>query len=312
MSRNRDRSEQFKVRDASSYDAVTEEFDRYAERYSTPLAMRVVALAQLEPSDRVLDVGTGTGIVALTAARALGQNGRVVGIDLSDGMLRMAKEKAAATGLSERVEFGKMDGEALDFDDQSFDAVVSLFTLLHFPHPEIALRQMYRVLRPGGCVVVGLGSGPPILSLAGLARRVGQIRDFTQRFFGRCLTAPDFLNQLVERHLVGGDQPEESVLAGSHLGRPSSVRTLVKEAGFARLHGVWQGHRAEFDTAEEFWELQATYSSFARKRLARAEPEAIQALKKEFLTACRAVQERGGRLVYSYAALFVVGRRPRP
>src|SRR5438094_406292 len=96
---------EFKTKDAGSYDAVAEGFDRFSQRMSLALARRCVALASLSSADRVLDVGTGTGIVALEAAGAVGHNGSILGIDLSDGMLHTAIRKAQQRSADDRVTF---------------------------------------------------------------------------------------------------------------------------------------------------------------------------------------------------------------
>jgi hypothetical protein len=70
------------------------------------------------------------------------------------------------------------------------------------------------------------------------------------------------------------------------------------------------GRTAELETPEEFWELQATNSSRVRKRLGSIEPETVDSLRQEYLDHCRKVVERGGKLVYPYAALFVTARMP--
>ena len=160
----------YKQIDAASYDDIAAEFDRLTERFSTPIAMRMIELAQLKPSDCILDVGTGTGLVALRVARLLA-GGRVIGIDHSRGMIGQACAKTSRLGLGEVVAFRQMDAERLEFPDQSFDVVLSLYALFHFPDPLRALGEMHRVLRPGGHIVIGVEAGRHC-SLAGASGRV--------------------------------------------------------------------------------------------------------------------------------------------
>jgi SAM-dependent methyltransferase len=300
----------FKVRDASSYDSVVGEFDRFTKLLTSPLARRMVELARPGSGDRILDVGTGTGIVALEAAR-YANVGRVVGIDLSEGMLKAASVKAMRTELAEVAEFQKMDAEALALEDGSFDVVLSLFALLHFPNPLSALREMFRVLRPGGRVVVAIGSGARLFSLDGLLHRAKRLPDLLAGFCGRQLTAPGFLNGLVERHFPETHDPEETALAKHGASRADQVIPLVRGAGFEVMSSHWQGHRVSFERAEEYWEIQRTFSSVARKRLTNGDPEKVKVLKREFLERCNRVQSRGGSLVYPIAAFFLVCRRPQ-
>ena len=151
------------------------------------MADRLLELSHLEPTDHVLDIDTGTGLVALRASSCL-PSGRVIGIDHSPGMLG-ARAKARRRGIGNAVSFRQMDAERLEFSDGSFDVVLSLYALLHFHEPLVALREMHRVLRPGGRIVIGVGRGPSLLSWNAVIEGVKRMRDLVGAARGRLLTA---------------------------------------------------------------------------------------------------------------------------
>ena len=303
-------STKFKSQDASSYDPLTAEFDRFTRRLTQPLAERMIDLAKLLPSERVLDLGTGTGIVALAAARTANFQGGITAVDLSEGMLSAAKSRALQEGLSSRVAFSRMDAEALALKNAAFDVALSLFALLHFPNPLMALRELFRVLRPGGRLVLAVGSGPAWASRNGLTEGVKFLRRSLAIRRKKLLTGPSSLNELTARLLEGHADQEESSLAREGRKRTQKVPRLIREAGFRGVKTSWRGAEAVIDAPEEFWDLQRTFSSFSRKRLLHADARQAEAVRAEFLKICRDVQAHGGRLTYPYGALFVVAKRP--
>jgi ubiquinone/menaquinone biosynthesis C-methylase UbiE len=290
----------YKQLDAASYDEAAAEFDRISERFVTPLASTLLGLARLTPVDRVLDVGTGSGLVALGAA-PLVTSGKVVGIDHSPGMLERASAKARRWGLGNNVSFRQMDAEKLEFPDRSFDKVLSLYALLHFPEPLRALREMHRVLTPGGRLVIGVGSGPSPLSWSGVVQIARRMVDFVGTARGRLLTAPDFLHRLMVEHRMA---PEEMHPTHRHL----RIAHMLRQAAFARIHRSWQGRREELDPME-FWDVQVVYASAERIRLQQASVQDVDALKQDFFPRCRRIRADGGKLIYRHAAMFYTATR---
>ena len=114
---------------------------------------RLVELARLRPGKSVLDVGCGTGTLAIAAKRRVGLAGNVHGIDASPEMIARATRKAKKAGLD--ITFRTAIVEALPFPDRQFDAVLSTLMLHHLPRPtrEQCAREMRRVLKPGGRVL---------------------------------------------------------------------------------------------------------------------------------------------------------------
>jgi ubiquinone/menaquinone biosynthesis C-methylase UbiE len=302
--------ETFKVKDASSYDPVVEDFDLFSRRLSMPLVDRMIALAHPDRAARILDIGTGTGQVALEIAPHVLPGGQVVGVDLSDGMLSAAKSKATQRGLVQEVEFCRMDGESLGFKDRSFDVVVSLFALLHFPRPLVAVAEMFRVLRPGGRIVIAVGSRAPLFSFSFLVQGLKRLHALELQKRGKLLLAPSFLDSLVRKHLPDAPDPEETSLAHQNLNRTHKVVSIIQDAKFIDIRTSWYGHEARFDTPEEFWSIQRTFSSFARKRIASASTDQLNRLQREFFEACGKVHARGGELRYPFAGFYVAARRP--
>ena len=111
--------------------------------------------AALQPGERVLDVACGTGLVSFAAARAVGPAGGVVGVDLSGRMVEAARQRGEGTALT-NVRFERMGAEQLALDDAGFDVVLCALGLMYMPDPAEAMREMRRVLRPGGRVVAAV------------------------------------------------------------------------------------------------------------------------------------------------------------
>jgi ubiquinone/menaquinone biosynthesis C-methylase UbiE len=149
---------------------VYEEF--FVPALFQPWARRVVNAAAIQPGHRVLDVACGTGVVARAAAEKVKPNGSVTGLDMNESMLEVAARKAPW------IEWRNGRAEALPFESNSFDAVVCQFGLTFFENPPLAIKEMERVLHPGGHLAVAVWA--PIEKSPGYA----QLADLLQRLFG--------------------------------------------------------------------------------------------------------------------------------
>jgi ubiquinone/menaquinone biosynthesis C-methylase UbiE len=126
---------------------------------TAPVSERMLDLACLQPGMRVLDLASGMGEPSLRAARRVGPSGFVLGTDLSEGMLEVAREKARAQALS-NIEFRAADAETLEVPEQSFDEATVRWGLMYMPRPERALERLWRALRPSGRMVCACWAGP--------------------------------------------------------------------------------------------------------------------------------------------------------
>ena len=141
------------------------------ERGAQKVSDKIVELAEIKPGDKVLDIATGIGEPAVTAARKVMPNGRIVAIDISPQMLAIAKTRAASLGLDGIMEFRESDGEKLDLLDQTakFDAVLSRFGLMFFPSLPSALVKIRHLLITNGRLSAAVWSTPSKVPLIDLA-----------------------------------------------------------------------------------------------------------------------------------------------
>ena len=130
----------------------------YARHWHGPLAGvqgELLALAAPAPGEAVLDVACGTGVVAVAAAQAVGAGGRVLGVDLADAMVQTCRQRAQQLGLGQAA-FERMDAEQLQLPDAGFDLALCALGLMYVPDADAALRELHRVLRPGGRAVLAV------------------------------------------------------------------------------------------------------------------------------------------------------------
>ena len=139
------------------FDSIAHSYDRLNHLLSFGIdrgwRRKTIDAMQPLPHDEILDVATGTGDFALLACRRL-QPQRLVATDISEGMMQVGREKVVQAGLDDVIRFQREDCQALSFADASFDAVTVAYGVRNFPDLDRGLREMWRVLRPGGHAVI--------------------------------------------------------------------------------------------------------------------------------------------------------------
>jgi SAM-dependent methyltransferase len=217
--------------------------------FTTPVAAHLVEFAEIKPGEVVLDVGTGTGVVAITAARA---GASVTGLDLTPALLDVARENARVASLGS-TQWLEGDAESLPFPDGKFDVVASQFGHMFAPRPDIAIAEMRRVLKPGGRIA--FATWPP------------------EHFVGRLFA------------FVGKNSPPPppGVAPPPQWGSPSIVAERLGDKFEAPFftRGVMQFPALSLSHFREFMErsvgpIQKLIENFAK------EPERLAALRAEF------------------------------
>jgi SAM-dependent methyltransferase len=225
---------------AHGWQLETDSAEAY-ERYLVPALMaqgaeRLVELTAPRPGERVLDVGCGTGAVARRVAGALGARGRVVGVDVNEGMLRVAK---AVTPAEAAVEWKAASATSLPFPDASFDVVLSQQMLQFVPEPAMAVREMHRVLAPGGRLAISvcrpLERAPGYVPLVvGLRKYVGPEAEAMMR----SPFPPWSVERLRELVSTGGFAGAAIRIEVMTVRYPSAAEFLRREAACSPLAGL--------------------------------------------------------------------------
>jgi ubiquinone/menaquinone biosynthesis C-methylase UbiE len=207
------------------FDAVATAYDQSGPKFFTDWGNRLIELMPVTPGQHILDVACGTGAVLFPASKKVNAIGRVTGIDLSSAMVQEATSIAKFNGLN-NIDFRKMDAEHLEFPDASFDAVTCGFGIWFCPDMDAALREMYRVCKPGGFIGI-------------------TVFDKTQPYL-----SPGFpvLNQLVTAYKV----PYVRMAHGSTF-TPEEIKGLIERFGFRSTLTRSETYDLVYANPEEWW-----------------------------------------------------------
>jgi ubiquinone/menaquinone biosynthesis C-methylase UbiE len=268
-------------RAARTYGAAADHYRRDALSFWDRFGAATVSRLRLAPGATVLDLCCGAGASAIPAARAVGPAGRVLGIDVAAPMLELARARAAAEGLA-NIEFRHGDATRTGLPSGGFEAVVCVFGVFFAPDMTAFLREMWRLVRPGG--VLGVTTwGPGLFEPANSQfwRCVGEAEPALFKAFNPWdeITTPAALAELLTRAGV----PDPSVAAAAsqhHLDHPDRFWDVV----------LGSGYRATVDA------LSPDQRDRVRERLlAGLRSDGVTSLRTDVVYATAERPEAGGR-----------------
>jgi ubiquinone/menaquinone biosynthesis C-methylase UbiE len=218
-------SEPNKLRAETTYNAAADHFDDGPLAFWDRYGRRTVKKLSLAPGASVLDVGCGSGASAIPAAVSVGPSGRVIGVDLAQRLLDIARAKAIAQKL-DNMEFRRADMEALGYEDASFDAVICVFAIFFVPDMVKQVRELWRHVRAGGKLAITTW-GP--------------------RMFEPGSQAWWSAVKAVRPDLVTAVNPWERITT------PRAVRELLSDSGIENVAVTAEEGRQALESPEDWW-----------------------------------------------------------
>ena len=192
-----------------------------------PVGDTMLDALNVKPGDKVLDVASGTGEPALTLARRE-RTIEIVGVDAAEGMVNVAQDKVKKESLK-NISFSTMPAEKLSYADSSFDHVICRFGVMLFADPLAGLKEMYRVLKPGGTfVIVVWGDKEKMPTMT-------------------------WSYEVFKDKVHADDMPPLSIVTS--LGAPGVVDELLNKAGFSEFQVERKHFDYDFDSFDDYWSL---------------------------------------------------------
>ena len=268
---------------ARAWDEVAPGYDEFVTPANFDLATLALKRAGIEPGMRLLDVAAGSGAMSLAAARL---GARVTAIDISPLMIGRLEQRAREEGLE--LEARVMDGHALDLDSDRFDMAASEFGVMLFPDLPRGLREMVRVTRPGGSVVVVAFGSPAKV-------------EFIQ-FFTRAVQAgvPGFAGL-----------PMDPPPLPFQVQDPDKLRREMTAAGLQQVRVEATAENKQYTSGEHFWNWIVSSNPIPRMLLAGLEltPEQLDVIRKAADEMIRERADGAAAAVLTNALNIGIGRK---
>jgi enediyne biosynthesis protein CalE5 len=281
--------DEFKAQQRQMWDNAAEGWQAWwetIERGAQKVSDKLVELAEIKAGDKVLDIATGIGEPAVTAARKVMPNGRVFAIDISPQMLAIAKTRAKSLGLDNIIEFRESDGEKLDLPELSiarFDAILSRFGLMFFPNLPAALVRIRQMLITNGRLSAAVWSAPSKVPVADLA-----------------LT--------IVRKELNAPAPPPGAPSPFALADVETLEQFFSQAGFKDIKIDTFQITFEFDSSESYTRIQQQTNAPIHAMLAKYTDEVKKHVWNSITEAVWQYADSHGRVNLDNEIICIVGR----
>ena len=281
-------SEDFKAQQRQMWDNAAAGWQTWwetIERGAQKVSDKIVELAEIKPGDKVLDIATGIGEPAVTAARKVMPDGKVVATDISPQMLANAKTRAKSLGLDGIIEFRESDGEKLDLLEPRarFDAILSRWGLMFFPNLPAALVRIKQMLVTDGRLSAAVWSAPSKVPLVDLAFAT-------------------------VRKQINAPSPPPGAPAPFALADVDTLRQSFSQAGFKDIKIDTFQITFEFDTSESYTKAQQQTNAPIHPMLANYTDEVNKHVWNSITESVWQYADSHGKVNLDNEVICIVGR----
>jgi ubiquinone/menaquinone biosynthesis C-methylase UbiE len=281
---------EFKLNQRQSWDSVARGWQKWWKTFENgaqKVSDRLIELANVESGDKVLDVATGIGEPAISAAKIVGKSGHVTATDISSEMLEIAEERARSLSLNEIMDFKQSDAERLELGtNQAFNSITCRWGLMFLPNLDRALSNMLGLLVPGGKLAAAVWSEPSKVPLISMPINIAR--------------------QELQAPLLGQGIPGPFSLADI-----DALKKSLEKAGFVDIKSETIRVVFEFNSAEEYTEFNQDIAAPVRIMLANETEERKQEIWNTVTDQVkqRFVDKDTGRIKLANEAICIVGSR---
>lgn len=281
---------EFKLNQRQSWDSVAKGWQKWWKTFENgaqKVSDRLIELANVESGDKVLDVATGIGEPAISAAKIVGKSGHVTATDISSEMLEIAEERARSLSLNEIMDFKQSDAERLELGtNQAFNSIICRWGLMFLPNLDRALSNMLGLLVPGGKLAAAVWSEPSKVPLISMPINIAR--------------------QELQAPLLGQGIPGPFSLADI-----DALKKSLEKAGFVDIKSENIRVVFEFNSAEEYTEFNQDIVAPVRIMLANETEDRKQEIWNAVTDQVkqRFVDKDTGRIKLANEAICIVGSR---